>query len=181
MILDSLVCPNCGKSNFTIKYATTTALAGETYVQDGKWFSTNPNTETTYCTCRVCKHDFHVEQKGGEIIDIVDDGGAATSYTIETVIPNVNVSFGGETVEYIPKHEKTKEPTTSECMTVIQMLDELKTQIKELQNEVKDLKNEVHSFRVNWWDSPSISKPYVTWDNTNPNSHDWKITCTSNN
>ena len=53
-----IVCPKCHESYYKINYSTTTAMAVETIVKDGKVYTHNPNKTTTNCICLNCGSAF---------------------------------------------------------------------------------------------------------------------------
>ena len=85
-------CPNCGKSDYTVYYSTSTALYWSTRVVDGQVIDNNPNIRTTHCTCNICHHNFYYKEQYGEIIDI-EDVGSAQKEEEEIEVINENLSI----------------------------------------------------------------------------------------
>ena len=56
-------CPHCGESYYRENYTTMTALFWAPIFKDGVMINSNPNTQTTHCTCLNCGKDFSYNSK----------------------------------------------------------------------------------------------------------------------
>ena len=54
-------CPNCGASDYTINYSTSTLIGWTPRYVDGVQVKKDPNRTTKHCTCFSCGSDFEYE------------------------------------------------------------------------------------------------------------------------
>lgn len=61
-------CPKCGKSYYTEKYTTCTAMYYPPIYKDGVNINPDRNISTTVCVCLECQNVFSYQKRGEELI-----------------------------------------------------------------------------------------------------------------
>lgn len=69
----NILCPHCGKSNYMVRYTTTTAMYFPIIMKDGVNVNPDRNISTTHCQCMSCSTFFSYEECGGELVSITLD------------------------------------------------------------------------------------------------------------
>ena len=63
--MNDVKCPFCGSTSYRLEYSTHTAMYAPIEYHDGKPTSSDPNIETSYCTCLECQNAFIMRSQYG--------------------------------------------------------------------------------------------------------------------
>ena len=127
-------CPYCGESYYTMGYSMTTAMYYPPIYKNGVNVNPDGNYTTTNYHCMNCQHDFTVQTRYGEVVDIKDQGLKVESAPLDVNINDFdNTETGTTTINIDQTRAEIKYPW-----------DILKEEVEEIKKRLDKLEKRVY-------------------------------------